>query len=230
MFNSGLYLPILIFAFCFFFLAICRQCRGKVKKICQEEKLTNCQVDSSRKKVQERTSSLHATKQCSDLSIDDCDRKECEGIYSDADVDDGVRDLSKFHADGNSIEGSLYSCSKGDDICKVQVPGGVGDSGSNDCSCSDDNFGCNNVGDERDVGVDINNQEDDGCDYVCTLAAPNDTVSGRDDNGDSGGNSGDNDVCCGDTSGTDCGYKGNSLVSYICFSGICFYTSYILPI
>ena len=192
--------------------------------------LTNCQVDSSTKTVQERTSSLHATKQCSDLSIDDCDRKECEGIYSDADVDDGVRDLSKFHADGNSIEGSLYSCSKGDDICKVQVPGGVGDSGSNDCSCSDDDFGCNNVGDERDVGVDINNQEDDGCDYVCTLAAPNDTVSGRDDNGDSGGNSGDNDVCCGDTSGTDCGYKGNSLVSYICFSGICFYTSYILPI
>ena len=80
MFNSGLYLPILIFAFCFFFLAICRQCRDKVKKICQEEKLTNCQVDSSTKKVQERTSSLHATKQCSDLSIDDCDRKECEGI------------------------------------------------------------------------------------------------------------------------------------------------------
>ena len=106
----------------------------------------------------------------------------------------------------------------------------VGDSGSNDCSCSDDNFGCNNVGDERDVGVDINNQEDDGCDYVCALAAPNDTVSGRDDNGDSGGNSGDNDVCCGDTSGTDYGYKGNSLVSYICFSGICFYTCYILPI
>ena len=80
MFNSGLYLPILIFAFCFFFLAICRQCRDKVKKICQEEKLTNCQVDSSTKKVQERTSSLHATKQCSDLSIDDCDRKECEGF------------------------------------------------------------------------------------------------------------------------------------------------------
>lgn len=158
MFNSGLYLSILIFAFCFFFLAICRQCRDKVKKICQEE--------------------------------------------------------------------------KGDDICKVQVPGGVGDSGSNDCSYSGDDFGCNNVGDEleRDVGVNINNQEDDGCDHVCTLTAPNDAVSGRDDNGDSGGNSGDNDVCCGDTSGAGCGYKGNSLVSYICFSGICFFTSYILPI
>ena len=146
MFNSGLYLSILIFAFCFFFLAICRQCRDKVKKICQEE--------------------------------------------------------------------------KGDDICKVQVPGGVGDSGSNDCSCSDGDFGRNNVGDERDVGVDINNQEDDGCDYVCTLTAPNDAVSGRDDNGDSGGNS----------SGTDSGYKGNALLSYIRFSGICFFTSYIVPI
>ena len=103
MFNSGLYLPILIFAFCFFFLAICRQCRDKVKKICQEEKLTNCQVDSSTKKVQERTSSLHATKQCSDLSIDDCDRKECEGIYSDANVDDGVRDRIFLNSMGMAI-------------------------------------------------------------------------------------------------------------------------------
>ena len=43
-------------------------------KIFQDEKLTNYQVDSATKKS-ERTSSLHARKQCSDLSIDDCDRK-----------------------------------------------------------------------------------------------------------------------------------------------------------
>lgn len=71
------------------------------------------------------------------------------------------------------------------------MSGGVGDSGSNDCSCGDDEFGCSNIGDERDVAVDINNQEDDSSDHVCTLASPNDGVSCRDDNGDSGGNSGE---------------------------------------
>ena len=106
------------------------------------------------------------------------------------------------------------------------MSGGVGDSGSKDCSCSDDEFSCSNIGDERDVvGVDINNQEDDSSDYVCTLASPNDGVSGRDDNGDSGGNSGEKNVCCGDTGGIDCGYEDNSLVNYICFSSICFYNT-----